>query len=595
MPMPPGGHIQYANMPPTAFVSGTVTLNHGIGPSSITINAAPTPPPASTGDVTITYGGLYVRLFNCRLVQIEPAEVMKGSPTRQILHIVDRRWAWVNRGWIRGLYNFREGDGTLRLGHYKTPQKLAKLLFEAMGETKFDVSALPDFEFPYSEWDGNPARYLETLCNMYGCRVSLNPINNQARIVKVGTGAALPFGLDIIDDSFDMSPPQKPPKVVFYGGRTLYQMDLELEAVGKEPDTGEIKLIDDLSYKPPPEQGGWFACAYDFPRIEFKNKPSLGELTYQQVAQADIWKLFRIKTPFWLPYETTSLEGGAVSKHPGRTIRKLEEILPLESKQLQTRVQRYAPQVQSERIEPWVLGDFDPYIDDFMKENEILMTSSGKKYRKYEGNVSVDVNRGLVRFSQAITMPWDESLAKAYAKSNAVRDGTQLRYKHPKLFLRIGFGVREEQDMTWTRYALERVIKDNTTPGTLPHYLRREDVVRRVFHDYDAKPTLQDNGKALQTTADFYIDQYLATIQMIAPATRRYAGLKLIVIDGAIQQTVWNVDEQGYTTTTASHNQEAMVNELTWQQKENLQKARLAFDENSLFNGGTRNSLVSEF
>jgi len=204
------------------------------------------------------------------------------------------------------------------------------------------------------------------------------------------------------------------------------------------------------------------------------------------------------------------------------------------------------------------------------------------------------VNRGLIRFSQPITMCWDEALSVQFKSTNAVRDGTQLRYRHPKLYVRIAFGVREEQDMTWTRYARERVIRDNTTPGTLPYYLRREDVVRRVFHDYDAAPTLQDNGSDLETTADFYIDQYLTTIQMIAPSTRRYAGLKLIVIDGAIQQTVWNVDEQGFTTTTASHNQEAMVNELTWQQKENLQKARLAFDENSLFNGGTRNSMVSE-
>jgi hypothetical protein len=241
------------------------------------------------------------------------------------------------------------------------------------------------------------------------------------------------------------------------------------------------------------------------------------------------------------------------------------------------------------------LGDFDPWIDDFSKDNEILMTSDGKKYRKYEKGFSLDANRGLVRFSEAVTQKWDEDAQKAWDSTTGTRSGKALRYKPPKLFLRVAFGVREKKDMTWTRYARERDVTGNTTPGTLPYYVRREDVVRRVFFDYSVSASMPvDNETALHPIADFYIQQYLDSIQVLAPFTRRYAGLKLIVIDGTIQQTTWAVDSAGYTTTTASFNQEAMTPDMTWAEKENRQKAELLFDENSLFTGGTRNSLVSE-
>lgn len=596
MPLPPGGHIQYANLPRDAFISGTATLNHGIVPSSITIETAPTTvAPASTGEVRITYGGLYVRLFNCRLVQIEPRYGGDGSLARLALHVVDRRWTWVNRGWVRGLYNFREGSGSFRKQHKKNAQELAKLLFDAMGETRYDVAALPTDQFPYCEWDGNPARYLETLCSQFACRVSLNPVNNQARIVKVGTGASLPWDQTIIDDKFDVSPPQRPPYVILYGGRTLYQQDLELEAVGTEPDTGEIKLIDNLTYRPPTHLGGWYACAYDFPKIDPIPKPAIGEATYQDHARADIWKLYRIKVPFELRYPLTTEDKGRVKVVKNHKIERLEEILPLENRQIQTRLQKALPQKQNERIEPWVIGDFDPAINDFMREDKYYMCDADSRtYRKYERGFSVDVNRGLVRFSEAVTQIWDEVTGQRWKQANSVKDGTKLTYRAPKLFLRIAFGVRDPSSMTWARYARERKITSSTTPGTLPYYLRREDIVRRLYSDWESPTFLQDNEPDLQTVADHYIDQYLASISLVAPVTRRYAGLKLIPIDGTIQQVIWQVDDDGYTTTTASFNQEKLVPELSWQDKRAMQQNVLAFDENSLFTGGTRNSFVSE-
>lgn len=596
MPLPPGGHIQYANLPADAFISGTATLNHGIVPSSITIKAAPTVvAPASVGPVTITYGGLYVRLFCCRLVQIEPRYGGDGSLAHQVLHIVDRRWTWVNRGWVRGLYNFREGSGSFRKQHKKNAQELAKLLFAAMGETTYNVSALPADQFPYCEWDGNPARYLETLCSQFACRVSLNPVNNQARIVRVGQGASLPWDQTIIDDKFDVAPPQRPPKVVFYGGRTLYQQDLELEAVGTEPDTGEIKLIDDLSYKPSAALGGWNACSFDFPKIDPIPKPAIGEATYQDHARADIWKLYRIKVPFPLLYGFTLFQNGKVKVINARDIERLEEILPLENRQIQTRIQKKAPQEQYERIEPWVIGDFDQTIRDYVRGDKFYdCDADGKQYRKYPRGFSVDANRGLVRFGEAVTRIWNETTGQRLKQSDSIKDGTKMTYRAPKLFLRIAFGVRDATDMTWTRYARERDIQNNTTPGTLPYYLRREDVVRRLYRDWSKTPTLQDNEPDLQTIADFYIDQYLASINLVAPVTRRYAGLKLIPIDGTIQQVIWQVDDEGFTTTTASFNQEKLVPELSWQDKRAMQQNVLAFDENSLFTGGTRNSFVSE-
>ncbi len=54
----PEGHIQYANVPPTAFRNGSMTLTHGITPNVCTIETVPTSqPPAIQGPLTFLYGG----------------------------------------------------------------------------------------------------------------------------------------------------------------------------------------------------------------------------------------------------------------------------------------------------------------------------------------------------------------------------------------------------------------------------------------------------------------------------------------------------------------------------------------------------------
>ena len=138
-------------------------LGHGISPSVGTIEMLPQDfAPEMGGTLRMTDGFNFVEFPDCRL----DAPFGRWNPTgaRTItVKVMDRRWRW-QFGDIYGRYNFRDTGNNLVINSEKTPQQLATLLLNAMNETGYDVSSLPNDTRPEVDWIGdNPAEQLNEL------------------------------------------------------------------------------------------------------------------------------------------------------------------------------------------------------------------------------------------------------------------------------------------------------------------------------------------------------------------------------------------------------------------------------------------------
>ena len=530
------GYFQYANVPAGAFISGSLTLTHGISPNICTLNIVPLNfIPAPRGPLKIGYGGQQVVMPDCRLLDAG-YQVRADGFQVQTLRIADRRWKW-QFGWIRGTYNVREGDNRVRLTRKKEPRKLAELCLKAMNETKYDISALPNDELPYVEWDGYAAPCLAQLCLQLGCRIFLNPLNNLPTIVQAGKGQPLPTRLDMISDSLDLDPPELPDKFVFLAGQTLFQDDLPLEPVLETPN-GELKPMDEVHYGSLQiQQRGWkHEPLPDLPSIPDKHK---------KLAQRCAWKYYRIKTPHKIPW--------------GTTIKSIPQIAPLETTLVEPKKREGK---WEERPPAIVIGSF--YAGDHSGRTAAKrIRCKAGEVAQYEQPFSIDGDRGLVIFNDPV-----------YERKN--EDGTPLGefispdqgFPFPaKLYLRTAFGVRHPETWAWDR---TWVIKkpSGSYLGTADYIIDRRDVALRRYKKYTAQG-VQDRSNLTEVKAagKYYIDQALREFQLMTPGTRTYAGLVLVPLDGAIHQVTWQVDGAGYTTTSISRNREEITPTLTWKEK----------------------------
>ena len=196
-----------------------------------------------------------------------------------------------------GNWNVRDDKDELVAGFSKTPRELAELLLIALGETGYDVSALPtDIELaPAVNWHYTPAAVeLDKLCAFFGCSVTLQN-DNTVKIVTDNTGTEP-------DNTGLMLPVESgliinlaPDYVTAFAGDTLFDGWLTTEALGVELN-GTRRPIDLLTYRPPE---GWNVDptrGYE-QRIRNTLRATVDEeLINKTVAIADstIFRLFRV-------------------------------------------------------------------------------------------------------------------------------------------------------------------------------------------------------------------------------------------------------------------------------------------------------------
>lgn len=534
------GYARFGKL--SQVLSFNFTFSLGVAPSVATLVV---PPVTNTSQLLsdvlqIEYGNLSIIWPDCRVDRIDIGEDAAGQTVWR-LTILDRRWRWSDRGAVSGYYNVRR-DGlaaNIITETLKSPRELARLCLDEMGETQYDLSQMPNVARPEIEWDFTlPAEALARLCDSLGCRVALG-IDNRVRIVRLGVGGSLPE-YPILDGDLGLDPPDPPERLAIVGDRIRWQGDFELEAVGLEVD-GEVKPIDSLSYSPKIAEGvRW----YDPDHFQ-----DVTDLKARRVARESVFRWYRIKTPFRLP-------------NWKEKITSLDRILPLDSKQIETR----SIDGRMEPLPPWVYGVFWDGDESGASgteevEDDVVKRPKGYYYRSF----AVDQETSIVKFSEPVyQLVFDDKAIYGYLAKPA------------ELKLRIACNLRHKETRGWYRSVTERKAPGKPKKKGHKRYILRDDVKREIYQTYGAGGKVEDNEKEALQIAEHYLALAEAEYQTKQAGSFTYAGFLPLSPDGAIQQVTWSIDGRGFATTRASYNKEELLFAPSYEERRLLERTAAA-------------------
>lgn len=516
------GRITYAGL---RGIRGAVfSFPTGIQPGVLTLETRLQRRPVPyTGKITVEYAGRKWEFLRCRVVD---GSLRRSTSGRAVsIQIQDRRWMW-QFGQISGEYNRRDESGEVVASTEKTPRELARLCLDAMNEKGGIVDALPDDPRPEIRWDGaNPARALEDLCHTLGCVVVLT-LADVVRIERMGTGAALPVP-QRMDYGATVDPPELPDAAAVLFGATEYQLDLELEAVGEEED-GEVRLLDDLSYKP--AEGWGFVDLSTFAAVA-DGVTDADKAARIRRARETVYRLYRVKLP----------EGGLdVPEFTARTGRKIDRHDHLEPLDV---LNDTLPGNALARRRAFVYGSFvDQQTYDLGPPDydvEPFDEGTTPETQRYQGSWSYDRERHVLVFAEPVFRYKENSTT--YEKEPAV------------LRLRAAVRVRDPKTHAFDRDERKRTFGGrqlNTPTLYLPH----NEIVRRVtirYRDDFSVESIENNERLVKQEADYYLDAWEKAQQTETPEQATYAGLHKIELDGAIRHVTWKTSTSGATTEAA--------------------------------------------
>lgn len=509
-----------------SLLSFELTWTPGITPNIATLTIPPQRGQLiKQGALRIQYGRNKFQFLNSRADTIQSVWRNDGTEVWE-LKIMDRRWLWRETGQISGFYNALVGDNHIR--NPKSVRELAKLCLKEMNEVRFDVSALPKKAFPEVSWEyANPAEALASLCDQYQCYVVLG-VNDRVKIAKIGVGANIPTN-QILDGGITIDPPDPPGKIVFVGARNRYQTDVLLEPVGLEAD-GRIVPINKLSYIPVVRgRKTWqFSSVEDFSEIQ--------DIKSRGLAQASVFRWYRVKLPFRLP--------GVREK-----IKRLWQILPMEAIQIET-AKRFDG--EEEPRPNWVYGQYWTGDDSHEDVVDVFEPDIDNKPRGlYTKNWALDTELGIAKFANPVYR----------TKEVFDRDGRPLgRITLPaKLALRTAVGLRDEKTRAWRRTEVARNPPSRSHSRKSKRYLISEDSVRERWIKFSAPAGLQDNRDEFREEGQLQIEATEAEYLPKQSGSFTLPGLIPIVVDGAIRQVTWRIDQDGVATTRVSRNLEELL------------------------------------
>lgn len=515
---------------------GTTTL--GVYPDTAIVRFLPqVNTPVANGNLVWQQGAQVVQWTNAHLDFTSIQGDQKNGWITSA-RIQDRR-VWWRFTEINGVYNEREPGGDLISSREKTPQQLATLLLDAMGESGYDVSALPNNtdDRPFVNWVGaNAAFELGRLCRERGCDVALQHSTNTVKIVQLGVGSSLPSTyVQSVDFGVDIG--EVPEIFKVYTAPVLFQCKLKLEAYGYDTD-GELKPIDDLSFKP---TGGWEAYANpEKPLVESTDEDE------RALARDYVFKLYKVTNTasddLVLPgYDDPDI-GGTYTGN-GDTITAIEQIYPLNTVLAET----YTDAGSVLRRKP-------AYVEGVFKYNQEDQEIPGNTTAntRYRGAFQIIPEQGLVLFSDAVF------------KEGA----TTGEYEPAELYLVTSFNLRHPTNGQYYRHARTRNLG-----GTGTFAINRNDIVRVIYTSYTSATTIDtitDNLTTVNTACDNVISAYLPEFTSNSANQVKYMGIVAGDADGLNRQVGYRISGGEHGTganTVVSQNSEPEVGVMRRREK----------------------------
>lgn len=530
----------------TGFISCTYTRGHGITPgiASLEVPEGALQSLRIFGGLLITDGVSSITIPDCR---VQSVDFLTEGGRRVVLHIADRRWRW-KYGFINGSWNvidpypdldlfppdeFVNVVGPYAPGTYRTAGNLIRDCLETMGE-QFAIDPEPNFPLTTVWNDDVPAQALAGICDSIGYRVCLRTSDNKVLVAPQGVGKPLPANLPIISTPPSIQISTQPAQIRLVGDDVIYNDFVRLEPVGLEP-TGEIKEIDDLSYKP---ANGWANCA----PTSFWEAAATNQLSQQEardLAQRCIWRMFRVQM---VDVFIEDVKGPDIGGYGVVKDRKQIVLLP------QVYGTTKTVQGQFNTSPPYLLGSICLSMADSRLENgqQLLMGNSDPTDGKRLPRVpQIDSERGLVTFDR-----------QCYRR---VVNGVKATFLPPELYLYTAMKIREivgRKRIKFVRDGSDPPVNLNCPPEIIKHpelTLIYRTLRKNANH---AVVDIDSNFADLIPAADYYLDRARAKYGVDASTTTTYAGIYPFDLDGMRQQITWRVGGGQPATTTVSINNE---------------------------------------
>ncbi|WP_397570667.1 hypothetical protein [Schlesneria sp. T3-172] len=538
-----------------AYESFQGTDISGIAPSVFTAQIHPEYGiPAPDGDIVLQYGDSVVTLRNMHVDRVDYDEGTGGKVAT--VRFLDERWKWAYYK-IVGRYNIRLPNNFVDPAHEKTPRELATLCFQAMGVTRFDVSALPNLARPDVDWQwSRPAEELANLCDELGCRIVPRRSDGAWVVVQTGFGADLPDnGWPYNDHGSGIDPKETPDYIEIVTAPISYQCALELEPCGKDVNQA-WKSLDQLSYVIDPHDYGygffrdpWYQSGLSPDRIR---QADGSEISPRELGVQTLHRCFRInETPANVARRTTE-EGEKEFYLPGYdgfVTRK--QLLPF-NELVETYTDPYGAEHRRAALmfgEWWGElgennGNHAPGTRLDYQESTIYAPEERASF-----TVSVDpidTDRTIITTSKPMLH---------YMNPRAFSDGFRDEYvfSAARMFLVCTVNVRHK--VTWQpiRYSMRKHIGSGNNPDFCLTIVKN-DIQPWWITDYDAfgvplhASTPRNNELEVRRQCEYYLEAYAQTFQTVASESKVYYGLYPIDMDGAIAQVTYRISPSGADT-----------------------------------------------
>lgn len=480
------------------------------------------------------------------------------------LPILDRRWRW-EFGEISGVYNIKRPDKTFI--REKTPQELAALLLEAMGEVRnrWDISQLPNLSRPPIEWENeNPASAFDDLVTGLGCVWTLDYFSDRVVVWQIGKGVDLPEA-PTIQRSLGFHAVARPDSIKCYGGKTIYQARFRTEAVAEDID-GKIRPLNKLN--PDNKPNGYKVVDSDEPEefdeidSELKYDDNGEEKKTRDLARGSAYRWYRITG-------LADSDGNAINWSPEELKKTdLEPKTFFDLEIIDGKAEQYVdendigpdgkPSGRKQNKRPEVIGIWCDSENDKIPSDPI----------RYKGGFSVDTKLGIIKFNDPVYMTYKEVAQQTDAEKRILSEYWQAAKfpNHGPATIYIDIAFYAGRDGLFERPWRLSELNTNNRPRTKPRIITRNEIERRVVQKYEQIGGKQkvvstyrlpsyatgDTVDQIDKDLQYWIDSTLSEYETMPSYTRHYYGLQRLVPDGRIRQITWSAGDGDPPTTQVS-------------------------------------------